>query len=71
MEKINAAHEEQAEDSSEPDYEKIEAVLVAGWREIYARLDDEHKRAFWRSFVEEIQIDWSTKKKSIKDVIFF
>lgn len=71
MEKINAAHEEQAEESTEPDYEKIEAVLVGGWREIYKKLDDEHKRAFWRSFVEEIQVDWSGKTKEIKDVIFF
>lgn len=71
MEKINAAHEEHAEESSEPDYEKIEATLTAGWREIYKKLDDEHKRAFWRSFIEEIQIEWNTKTKEIKDVIFF
>lgn len=71
MEKINAAHEEHASDAVEPDYEKIESVLVGGWREIYQALDDEHKRAFWRSFVEEIQLEWTTKKKTVKDVIFF
>lgn len=71
MEKINAAHMEYAEETAEPDYERIEAALVGGWREIYAKLDDEHKRAFWRSFVEEIQIEWTTKKKEIADVVFF
>lgn len=71
MEKINAAHEEHADDTNEPDYEKIEAVLVDGWREIYKALDDEHKRAFWRSFVEEIQLEWNPKTKRIKDIIFF
>lgn len=71
MEKINAAHEEHASETVEPDYEKIEAVLSGGWQEIYKALDDEHKRAFWRSFVEEIQLDWNVKAKEIKDVIFF
>ena len=71
MEKINAAHMEYAEETAEPDYERIEAALVGGWREIYKKLDDEHKRAFWRSFIEEVQIEWNTKTKEIKDVIFF
>lgn len=71
MEKINCAHDEQIEDAIQPDYEKIEAVLEGGWQEVYKALDDEHRRAFWRSFVEEIQLEWNTKTKKIKDVIFF
>ena len=68
---IEAAHAEHEEQAATPDYEKIQAVLTAGWKEIYTSLDNDHKRAFWRSFVEEIQVDWTSKKKRIKDVIFF
>lgn len=69
--KMEVATEEALNLASEPDYEKIESVLTGGWKEIYTALDDEHKRAFWRSFVDEIQIDWTTRKKAIKDIIFF
>lgn len=69
--KIEAAHAEHDEQAATPDYEKILDVLTGGWKEIYTSLDNDHKRAFWRSFVEEIQIDWTAKKKQIKDVIFF
>ena len=71
MHKIDVANEEIIADGHEPDYEKIESVLTDGWQEIYNALDGEHKRAFWRSFIDEIQIDWSVKKKDIKDIIFF
>lgn len=71
MDKIHAAENEQAELNQEPDYEKIQAVLSNGWQEIYKELDGEHKRAFWRSFIEEIQVVWSKDKKEIKDIIFF
>jgi hypothetical protein len=53
------------------DFSKIEEILSGGWREIYKALDDEHKRAFWRSFISAIEIDWTTKKKEIKKIIFF
>lgn len=68
---IEAAHDEQAEVNNEPDYEKIEAVLTSDWRVIYEALDPEHRRAFWRSFVEEIQVNWTNDTKEITDVIFF
>jgi len=71
MEKINAAHAEHDELTAEPDYEKIQAVLTSDWKEIYTSLDLEHKRAFWRSFIDEIHVNWTTKKKEITDVIFF
>ena len=71
MAKIDEANAEQAADSSEPDYERIAGVLTEGWREIYEALDLEHRRAFWRSFVDEIQIEWDLNVKRIKDVIFF
>ena len=53
------------------DFSKIESILHDGWRAIYANLDDAHKRAFWRSFVRYIEIDWTTAKKEIVKVNFF
>lgn len=71
MAKIDAAHEERSELNSEPDYEKVQLILASGWKSIYAELDAEHKRAFWRSFVEEIQIEWTRDVKRIADIKFF
>ena len=53
------------------DFSHIKKTLSAGWKGIYEALDNEHKRAFWRSFVKEVQIDWGASKKDIKDIIFF
>ena len=57
---------------SEPqDYSHIKETLSGGWKVIYESLDNDHKRAFWRSFVKEIYIDWGKSNKDIKDIIFF
>lgn len=53
------------------DFGKIEAILHDGWKGIYAKLDKEHKRAFWRSFIKSIEINWTTEKKEITKVNFF
>lgn len=50
------------------DFSRIEAVLHEGWQAIYNKLDDAHKRAFWRSFVKSIEINWN---KTIERVNFF
>lgn len=71
MEQINEATEEITHLTDEPDYDRIEQVLVSGWQEIYKELDDENKRAFWRTYLEEIHIDWDGKEKKITDVKFF
>lgn len=71
MDKIHAAENEQSELSNDPDYEKIQSVLSTGWQEVYKELDGEHKRAFWRSIIEEIQLVWSKEDKRIRDIIFF
>lgn len=68
---IDAANSEMAELAEAPNFENIKAVLQSGWREIYLSLDDEHKRAFWRSFIEEIIVGWSKENKEIKDIKFF
>ena len=53
------------------DFSYIKETLSGGWKGIYEALDNDHKRAFWRSFVKEIQIDWGASKKDIDDIIFF
>ncbi len=70
MKQLEQAEAEQAEVVVK-DFSKIEAILHTGWRELYNALDDEHKRAFWRSFVDRIEVDWMGKKKEIKMVNFF
>ncbi len=53
------------------DFEKIEAILHSGWRGIYDNLTDAYKRAFWRSFIQSIEIHWTTEEKKITRVNFF
>ena len=53
------------------DFSYIKETLTGGWKLIYEALDNEHKRAFWRSFVREIHITWDRKTKDIDDIIFF
>lgn len=58
-------------DAPVKDFQKIEAILHDGWKAIYENLDDAYKRAFWRSFIQSIEIDWTTDKKEIVRVNFF
>ena len=53
------------------DFSKIEKILEGGWREVYNSLDDEHKRSFWRSIIQSIEIIWNDTKKEITRVKFF
>lgn len=53
------------------DFTHIKEILSGGWKSIYEALDNDHKKAFWRSFVKEIKIDWSKEHKEITDIIFF
>lgn len=71
IEQIEAAHEEQSVLHDEPDYESIQQRLTEDWKEIYTGLDAEHKRSFWRSFIEEIKVEWTKDVKRITDIIFF
>ncbi len=58
-------------DAPVKNFQKIEAILHDGWKAIYDNLDDAYKRAFWRSFIQSIEIDWTTDKKEIVRVNFF
>lgn len=53
------------------DFSRIESILKAGWKDVYYALDDKHKKAFWRSFIESIDVDWKSKEKQIKYINFF
>jgi hypothetical protein len=53
------------------DFSKIETILHSGWEGIYNNLDDAYKRAFWRSFIQSIEINWTTKTKEITRVNFY
>lgn len=53
------------------DLSKVEAILQSGWKEIYNNLDEEHKRAFWRSFIKSFEPVWEGEEKGIKNIIFF
>ena len=52
------------------DFSHIEAILHKGWKEVYLQLDEEHKRAFWRSIIKSFEPDWDTDEKGIKNLIF-
>ncbi len=67
MKKLEAAENERGEITVK-DLTHIEAVLHDGWEAIYNKLDDDHKRAFWRSFIQSIEVDWN---KDITRVNFF
>ena len=70
MEKLEKAEEEQ-KTIVVKDFTKIETILESGWKDIYKNLEDEYKRAFWRSFIRSIEIHWTTEKKEITKVNFF
>ena len=69
-EKLERAEAEKNETATQ-DFGKVEAILHSGWEVIYNDLDDAYKRTFWRSFIQSIEIDWTTEKKEIVRVNFF
>ena len=70
MEQLELAKKEKGEVEVK-DFSKIEEVLHEGWREIYSALDDEHKKAFWRSIISSIELEWTPDVKRITKVTFF
>lgn len=70
MELLDEAEAEQKEVIVK-DFSKIEAILQGGWKKIYNDLDDEHKRSFWRSFIQSIEVNWTTETKEVTAVNFF
>ena len=53
------------------DFSRVEAALAGNWKDLYNTLDRSNKRAFWRSFVESIEIEWTNEVKRITKVNFY
>lgn len=70
MKKLEVAEAEQGEIVVK-DFSKVEAILQEGWKSIYNNLEDEYKRAFWRSFIKSVEVTWTTEDKKITKVNFF
>lgn len=45
-------------------YQAIQEKIAGNWKELYEKLDYEHKRSFWRSILAEIYIDPETHQIS-------
>jgi hypothetical protein len=56
---------------AERDFSHIEKALSSGWRDMYETLNDSNKRAFWRTFIKSIEIEWTTEEKKITGINFF
>lgn len=41
--------------------------FTAGWKDVYAKLDKEHKRSFWRQLINEVKID---KDGSFTEILY-
>lgn len=70
MEMLEKAENERR-DAPMKDFSRIEGILHDGWRAVYDNLDDAYKRAFWRSFIQSVELEWTTNTKNIKKVNFF
>jgi len=71
MAQIEEAQAERESLHDEPDYEKIKQIISGDWKKLYEALDADHKRSFWRSFIEEIHIEWTKDTKRVIDINFF
>lgn len=65
LEKFDVPHEE----PREIDTEHLKEILESNYREIYSRLDKEHKRAFWHGLIKEFSV--GEDRKIIPDSIIF
>jgi DNA invertase Pin-like site-specific DNA recombinase len=70
IQKLEAAEAEQGKVAVK-DFSKIEGILHDGWKVIYNNLDEAHRKAFWRSFIRSIEINWTTENKTVTRVNFF
>lgn len=52
----------------ERDLTKYEKLLSSDWKTLYAALNRENKRAFWRKYIKEIHV---TMTGEVTDIIFF
>ena len=43
-------------------YKKLWDTFSGNWKELYEKLDNAHKNAFWKSVIRSIEIDPDTHK---------
>ena len=63
-----ATREEQA--IKKRDLTHVEKLLSSGWKEMYHALNAENKLAFWRSFIQDIEIEWQ-ENRAVTGINFF
>ena len=52
------------------DFSHVDKLLREGWKDMYLQLSDAKKRAFWRSFIKTIKLNWETDVKEITEIDF-
>jgi Ribonuclease G/E len=52
------------------DFKYIEKILYDGWQDSYLKLSEKNKKAFWRSFIKRIVVNWTTDVKEIAEIEF-
>lgn len=52
------------------DFKYIEKILYDGWKDSYLKLSPKNKKAFWRSFIKKIVVNWTTELKEIAEIEF-
>lgn len=64
LEKKLKTEQEKNKIVSVDDYARIREEFSGNWKDLYQKLDDTHKRAFWRRTIKEIRFDENTHKIS-------
>lgn len=52
------------------DFKYVEKILYDGWQDSYLKLSEKNKKAFWRSFIKKIIVNWTTDIKEIAEIEF-
>lgn len=67
--KLKIAEIEEGEPEKERDVSHLKEILNSDWRSIYAQLDRQHKKAFWRKTIKSFTV--GRDKKIVEDSIKF
>lgn len=68
--RLKIAEIEEGEPEKERDVTHLVELLNSDWRNIYNKLDRQHKKAFWRKIIKRFNID-RDKKIIAESIIFF
>lgn len=55
-------------ESTQDKLAKIREYINTGWKDVYIQLDEEHRRAFWHSFVKELHIERDKSSYTLKGI---